>query len=262
MLSKLLKYDLKWLYKTIGIFYLLSLVFSLIVRGLSLLDKTFIVNSLTFMFKISAVGMIVATVIITVARLWTRFIKNVYKDESYLTHTLPVTKKDIYLAKVLSAVITSITTVLITIICLLICYHSKESCDFIKQSLGLVENTVDFEFVKILVIMSFVLVLELIIITLNGYTGIILGFKSNRDKMIKTLIYGFISYLVTMVITLLIVYISSLINSNVMMLIKDNVGDIGTIKTILSIIAIMYTFFIFIFYFFGKNKLEEGINID
>lgn len=262
MLNKLLKYDLKWLYKTIGIFYLLSLVFSLIVRGLSLLDKTFVVNSLTFMFKISAIGMIVATVIITVARLWTRFIKNVYKDESYLTHTLPVTKKDIYLSKVLSVVITSITTVLVTIICLLICYHSKESCDFIKQSLGLVENTVDFEFVKMLVIMSFVLVLELIIVTLNGYTGIILGFKSNRDKMLKTLIYGFISYLVTMVITLLIIYISSLINNNVMMLIKDNVGDIGTIKTLLSIIAIMYTFFIFIFYFFGKNKLEEGINID
>lgn len=262
MLSKLLKYDLKWLYKTIGIFYLLSFVFSLIVRGLSLLDKTFVVNSLTFMFKISAIGMIVATVIITVARLWTRFIKNVYKDESYLTHTLPVTKKDIYLSKVLSVVITSITTVLVTIICLLICYHSKESCDFIKQSLGLVENTVDFEFVKMLVIMSFVLVLELIIVTLNGYTGIILGFKSNRNKMLKTLIYGFISYLVTMVITLLIVYSSSLINNDVMILIKDNVGDVGTIKTLLSIIAIMYTFFIFIFYFFGKNKLEEGINID
>lgn len=262
MLSKLLKYDLKWLYKTIGIFYLLSFVFSLIVRGLSLLDKTFVVNSLTFMFKISAIGMIVATVIITVARLWTRFIKNVYKDESYLTHTLPVTKKDIYLAKVLSAVITSITTVLVTIICLLICYHSKESCDFIKQSLGLIENTLDFEVIKMLVIISFVLILELIIVTLNGYTGIILGFKSNRNKMLKTLIYGFISYLVTMVITLLIIYISSLINNNVMVLIKDNVGDIGTIKILLSIIAIMYTFFIFIFYFFGKNKLEEGIDVD
>lgn len=262
MLSKLLKYDLKWLYKTISIFYFLSFVFSLIVRGLSLLDKTFIVNSLTFMFKISAVGMIVATVIITVARLWTRFIKNVYKDESYLTHTLPVTKKDIYLAKVLSAVIASTTTVLVTLICLLICYHSKESCDFIKQSLGLIENTLDFDFVKTLVIMSFVLILELIIVTLNGYTGIILGFKSNRDKMIKTLICGFVSYLVTMVITLLIVYISSLINSNVMTLIKDNIGNVGTIKTLLSIIAIMYACFIFIFYFFGKNKLEEGVNID
>ena len=262
MLSKLLKYDLKWLYKTIGIVYLLSFVFSLMVRCLSLLDKTFVINSLTFMFKISAIGMIAATVIITVARLWTRFIKNVYKDESYLTHTLPVTKKDIYLAKVLSAVITSITTVLVTIICLLICYHSKESCDFIKQSLGLIENTLDFEVIKMLVIISFVLILELIIVTLNGYTGIILGFKSNRNKMLKTLIYGFISYLVTMVITLLIVYSSSLINNDVMILIKDNVGDVGTVKTLLSIIAIMYTFFIFIFYFFGKNKLEEGINID
>ena len=113
-----------------------------------------------------------------------------------------------------------------------------------------------------LVIMSFVLILELIIVTLNGYTGIILGFKSNRDKMLKTLIYGFVSYLVTMVITLLIVYISSLINSNVMTLIKDNIGNVGTIKTLLSIIAIMYTCFIFIFYFFGENKLEEGVNID
>ena len=35
MLGKLLKYDLKWIYKVVVVFYVLALIFSVIGRGLS-----------------------------------------------------------------------------------------------------------------------------------------------------------------------------------------------------------------------------------
>jgi hypothetical protein len=38
MLGKLLKYDLKWVYKLIAIYYGLAICFSLIGRGFSFLD--------------------------------------------------------------------------------------------------------------------------------------------------------------------------------------------------------------------------------
>ena len=43
MLGKLLKYDLKWIYKVVGIFYILSLIFSVIGRALNEIE-----NSLVF----------------------------------------------------------------------------------------------------------------------------------------------------------------------------------------------------------------------
>ena len=42
MLGKLLKYDLKWVYKLIVIYYGLALVFALVGRGFSFLDNIFI----------------------------------------------------------------------------------------------------------------------------------------------------------------------------------------------------------------------------
>ena len=35
MLGKLLKYDLKWVYKVVVVFYILAFIFSVIGRGLS-----------------------------------------------------------------------------------------------------------------------------------------------------------------------------------------------------------------------------------
>lgn len=43
--------------------------------------------------------MIVSSLINGLMRSWVRFITNIYKDESYLTHTLTIEKKDIYLSK-------------------------------------------------------------------------------------------------------------------------------------------------------------------
>ena len=37
--------------------------------------------------------------------IWSRFIKTVYKDESYLMHTLPVTKNQIFNAKVFASIL-------------------------------------------------------------------------------------------------------------------------------------------------------------
>ena len=42
MLGKLLKYDLKWVYKVVVVFYILSFVFSAIGRGLSLIENSII----------------------------------------------------------------------------------------------------------------------------------------------------------------------------------------------------------------------------
>ena len=56
--------------------------------------------------------MFVNAVINTLMRVWARTVRNVYKDEAYLTHTLPVEKSKIYLSKFIAAIITMFTSVL------------------------------------------------------------------------------------------------------------------------------------------------------
>ncbi len=99
MLKKLLKYDLKDMYKFLSVFYILSIVFAISTRVLLGLKQTVIISiisqiSMGFMFS-----MLASSLINTLMRNWVRFKDTLYKDESYLTHTLPVTKMQIYESK-------------------------------------------------------------------------------------------------------------------------------------------------------------------
>ena len=96
MLNKLLKYDLKYMIKNMSIFYILTIFFAIITRILFSLEQTIIVNILGQISVGCMFAMLVNILINTIMRSWVRFTDSIYKDEAYLTHTLPVTKNDIY----------------------------------------------------------------------------------------------------------------------------------------------------------------------
>ena len=83
MLGKLLKYDLKWVYKLIIVFYILALTFSLIGRGFAEVENSLICEIVSKIAFGTAISMMVSSLINSLMRLWVRFVRNVYKDESY-----------------------------------------------------------------------------------------------------------------------------------------------------------------------------------
>lgn len=263
MLGKLLKYDLKWIYKGIIIFYILSFVFSIIGRGLSLIE-----NSLVFDItaKISfgfAISMMINSLINCLMRLWVRFNRNFYKDESYLTHTLPVEKKKIYLSKVLSALICIFTTTIVIIICLFICYYSQENLEFLKVILELAATTYNTTVLKLLLLITVVIFLEIMFIILIGYVGTIIGHKSNKNKIIRTVVVGFGLYLLMQVITLGVIGIYGLFNAEVMNLINTtDIINIDAIKSVMHVGIIVYIVYIVSLYFLGEKQFEKGVNVD
>ena len=47
MLGKLLKYDLKWVYKVVIVFYILALFFSIVGRALSCIENSVVFSAVT-----------------------------------------------------------------------------------------------------------------------------------------------------------------------------------------------------------------------
>lgn len=263
MLGKLLKYDLKWVYKVVVVFYILAFIFSVIGRGLSLIENSLVFSVLTQIVFGIAISMMVSSLINCLMRLWARFIKNVYKDESYLTHTLPVEKKTIYASKVISAIICVFTTVVVSVVCLFICYYSEANMQALKSMLELAAGTYNTTVLNLLLLISFVAFLEIMFIVLIGYVGIILGHKSNQNKMVKTLIISFALYLITQALTLGLIYIFGLFNPNVMNLINTTeIVNVNAIKSIMYAGIGIYVVYILFYYILGKKKLEKGVNVD
>ena len=241
MLGKLLKYDLKWIYKVVIVFYILSIIFSCIGRGLSYIQNSALFSVLSQIAKGIAISMMISSLINCLMRLWVRFIKNIYKDESYLTHTLPVKRKTIYASKFISALISIFTTVIVIIICMFICYYSEENMQFIKSILEIAASTYNMTILNILILISIVFALQLAFITLIGYVGIILGHKSNRNKMLKTIIIAFALYMLTQIVSLILVCIVGLFVPSIMNLVNTvKAIEVDIIKYVMYMAMVLY----------------------
>lgn len=263
MLGKLLKYDLKWTYKVIVLFYILAIIFSVIGRTFIDIENSLVFNVLGQISIGIAISMMVSSLINCLMRSWVRLVRNVYKDESYLTHTLPIKNKTIYLSKVLSAIICLFTTLLVILLCIAICYYSEANIESLKSTLELAAETYDTTVIKLILIISVVLFLELAFILLIGYAGIIIGHRFNNNKMLKSIIISFALYMITQVITLAVIFGVGLFNSEVMNLINTSDAiNIDAIKILMYVAMGIYIVYNVIYYLIGKMQLEKGVNID
>ena len=127
MLNKLLKYDLKYMIKNMTIFYVLSIFFSITTRILFDMNQSIIINIIGQISVGCMFAMIANILINTMMRSWVRFRDSLYKDESYLTHTLPVTKNEIYNSKFIQTFIFFFIGFFVILISLFIAYYSKEN---------------------------------------------------------------------------------------------------------------------------------------
>ena len=263
MLGKLLKHDLKWVYKLIVIFYSLAFVFSIIGRALGKIENSLVFNIVSQIALGFAISMMASSLINCLMRLWVRFVRNVYKDESYLTHTLPVQKKEIFASKVISGIICIFTTMIVIIICLFICYYSEANMEVLKNILEVAATTYNTTVFNLLLLISIVIFLEIVYVLLIGYVGIILGHKSNKNKMLRSIVIGFILYFIFQALTLGLIAIYGLFNSEVMNLI--NTTDIINVEAIKSVMYVgigIYVVYSIIFYLLGQKYLNKGINVE
>lgn len=263
MLRKLIKYDLKWVFKVVGVFYVLSILFSVIGRSLSTIENSTIFSVVAQICIGIAIAMIVNGIINNIIRMWVRFIRNIYKDESYLTHTLPVKKNKIYLAKVLTGIISMFLTVVVTVVCIAICFYTPENLAALNNILEIAAANYETTVISFLLIVFFVLFLEMIFILLAGFLGIIVGHRANHNRMLKSIVYGFLFYLIPQILTLMIVFAIGFYNLDVMNLFTTaGMVSINAVKTIMIAGIGIYIAYDIIYYMLGKKQFEKGVNVE
>ena len=263
MLGKLLKYDLKWVYKLIIVFYCLAFIFSVIGRAFSTIEKSLVFEIVSQIAFGTAISMMVSGLINTLMRSWVRFHRNVYKDESYLTHTLPVKKQEIFAAKVITGVVSIFTAMIVIIICLFICYYSEANMEALKSVLEIAASTYNTTVLNLLLLIAIVIFLEIVYALLIGYVGIILGHKSNKNRMARSIVIGFILYFVLQGLTLGLIAIYGLFNPDVMNLINTKeIVNIEAIKSVMYAGIGINVVYIILIYILGQRHLNKGVNVE
>ena len=263
MLKKIMKYDLEYMFKTLGVFYLITIFLAALTRGLSAVDNMAIFTVMKTICMIATVILAIAIALITVLRMWMRFRDNLYKDESYLTHTLPVKKSTLYTSKMLTSIISILATFIVLVVVLLITFYSKENVLFFKDLFSELKSVIGCNYRTMLVVVCGLYIIEWISILQIGFTGIILGHRKNSDKTIYSIVYGFIAYWIGILFVLAVMLITAVFNKNLWNFMFSegivSIKDFG-IFTIMAFVA--YILLMVIVYFVNRKLLNKGVNVE
>ena len=263
MLKKLLKYDLENVYRVLIVFYALSLFFAVLTRVFLGIENSFIINIIGKICSGTTIAMIFNILVNNLMRLWVRFKLNFYGDESYLTHTLPVDKKTLYLSKTLASIITLFSSLLVIVLSLFVAYYSKENIEIIKNLLLPLATIYDSTVISIILAFVFVCFLEIMNMLQSGYVGIVLGHRKNNNKMMFSILFGFVTYLLTQVFALIVVFIVALFNKDLMNLFYTMESlNVDMIKFVIYLAIVIYLLNIFVLYFVNSKLFSKGVNVD
>lgn len=263
MLGKLLKYDLKWTFKLLSVFYILGLFFAVLTRLFVNIENSLFMTIVTEIFRGATFSMVFSALVNNLFRLWIKFRQSLYGDESYLTHTLPVKKSTIYTSKILTAVISIFVSFIVIILALLILYCNKTNLEAFKNTLLPFLNVFDISFAGVIIILLLVLFLEFINILQCGYTGIIIGHRFNGGKVGISILFGFISYMVSQIIIVIMLFIPAIFNSDIMnIFITTEALNFEIIKPAIIYSIVSYSVINIIGFFVNIKLFKKGVNVD
>ena len=260
MLSKLMKYDFKWINKVMIVYYILLLITTVGVIIIENMEQTFFLVVIDKILSGYLIGCSISAFITCLMRIWVRYSLSFYKDESYLTHTLPVTKNELYNSKVITAIISVIISLVFIGLCFLSIFAlvGKGSLTDIYNGIAAAigKSTTNLFIVGIIIL----LILEAIFMMFAGIFGLTIGHRSNNNKILKSILAGFISYIVFNLFTLVVYKILDVFTS--FDLTSKVAPSMSIIKMLGLVGIILYFIYNLIYYFAGKKIFNKGVNID
>lgn len=265
MLKKLLKYETVNTLKFLVIFYIIAVFFAVITRILfAFEDCSFMVYFFGRFCQGVTISMMCSALFNNIIRLWARFRQSFYGDESYLTHTLPVTKGTLYGAKLTNSIITLVATMVIAGICLFIMYYSTMIGESIKSLVYPAADLYGISTITLILVFISVLFLQFFNILQCGYTGIVLGHRANSKKIGLSVLFAGVVYLAGQIVMILSLLSATLFDSRIAKLFTepDPLIPPDIIKTITIFAIVTNIAIIAVNYLIGARIFKKGVNVD
>ena len=261
MIAKLMKYDIKKISKLLVYLYGAALISAGVTRFIYLWKDIQVVAILGYIFSGMTYSLIASILVNTFVQILRVFINNFYKDESYLTHTLPVDKHHLLLSKFLSGLVVIFSSVLVCFASLFILFYSKE---FVLGLTTFIETMVSSYnmstagFISLLVLLIFAQICSLISMS---FAATVKANTYNKKRVSKGLLWFLVFYFGSMNATLLSVLIVFAITGNLSQFLAATLSQTAFI-TISIVGLISYIFMAVLFYILCDKWFKKGVNVD
>lgn len=262
MIKKLIKYDVIKMTGTLPYFYAFAIFFAGLTRLVNIWSDIQFIFIIGQIFQGTAIALMVNILINTYLSIIVRsFVPSFYKDESYLTHTLPVTKNELMLSKFVSAIIITFLSFIVCFGCLFIMFYSQETMTMLKMLIEGIVVGFDMSAGTFVAIIALVLLFQIIAMMLMGFSAVVKGYSYNNGKVKMSFVWFIIYYAISSVINLIIVLVALAIGGNASAL-TATVMEADAFITILIVALVDYALISVAFYIISNKLFSRGVNVD
>lgn len=261
MLKYLMKYDLKKVLKFLIWVYAIALVLAGITRILSIWNNIQIINILSSILASMTYSAIATIFINTFIHISMRFVTSFFKDQSYLTHTLPVKKDTHILSKYLSSLIVVFLSGLVSFLSLFIMFYSPQFMQNLKFAIESMVAGLNISSGVFIFLMVFIIFSQICAMMSLAFTAIVKGYSYNHKRGIKGFLWFVVYYFACLITTFLgIVFIAAL-SGNIGSLFAQTMSA-SAFLSVMIVGVVCYISFAIIFYFYCKKQFKKGVNVD
>lgn len=261
MLSKLLKYDLRKNMRWLWIIFVATIVVAGIDRGCKeLSEKVAFFKIISIILDSVFYALAVNCILQPFLRGFFNFSKSFYSDESYLTHTLPVTKQQLINSKYITSLIEVVLGFISLVFSILIMYASPTMLDTLKFIFSAIVVG-DISVVCVLVLFVLLVLIEFLMFLSIIYFSIVLANKQKEKRVLKTFMYtaGFaFASMSVLSIIMVVVMLACGVDLTVSTLILSKTAFFSIFVTGI----VVYLMVAILFYFLTKREFGKGVNVD
>lgn len=260
MLGKVLKYDLKALCRYLIPLYAVLFGLGIMIRLLGFFDNVSIIAIICGLMIVALVVLSCLSFVLNGIFSVKYYLENLFKDEGYLTHTLPVKKGTLLFSKVLASLVTFSMTALVLIISLIVAFYQKGLfVDVVKVlNLSIYGMTV-YEFLLFMIVYG---VIGYIVTILMVYAAIAIGYSRSSNKLVSSVVWGLIFYFVMEFLYLGLLGIIMIINPTFISNLDNSVFMMKDLITFFSIFMVFTALIGGVYYYISYRFMDKKLNLE
>ena len=261
MLNKLLKKDLGRNLRWMWILFVATIAAAVLDRGCKELGEYVgFFKILAIFFDSIFYALAINVILQPFLRNFLNFTKSLYGDESYLTHTLPVTKRQIINAKYITAVTEIVLGFACLVVSLLIMFYTPTLFDEL-QLLLLLLGGIDLSVAVVLCLIIWLIVVEFLMFISIIFFAIVIAYQAREKKVLKTFLFtvafAFASSTVLAVIMVIVLACQGVDLASATLTLNGT----QLLSVVLTGITV-YTTITIVFYFLCQKAFAKGVNVD
>jgi len=261
MIKKLLKYDLKKMFKILIYIYVVSVVLASVTRLIKLGNSIQAINIIASFFEGLTYSAIVSILVNTFIHILKVFVNNFYKDESYLTHTLPVSKNKLYLSKYISALIVTLSSVAVCLLTLFILLYTKTFFAGIKVFIAYTVSGFNLPTGLILTLLILIIFMQVNAIITMAFMAVVKAYTYNEKRLLKGFLWFALYYFGGVLVLVLLAVVVCGIGGFLTELFSEVLSQRAFV-TLIVLALVYYVALLPLYYFLGNKLFNKGVNVD